>query len=123
VGCLNCVVETGQAGGTMADMEESCAVGPKPTGAEPLLFDCSYDTGLLTSLAVLVEQARPLDSTLVAASAQYARVSTGSAELDVFCTHYARDRKRRRRIELLRPLRARAHPRRLVRAVATEGSG
>jgi endonuclease/exonuclease/phosphatase family metal-dependent hydrolase len=77
-GCLSCVV--GNAEGGIGAIEAACL---SDDATESYLYDCRYDTGILTSAEVVHQESLRLPSYLVAASVDYARVGG----LDVFCTH------------------------------------
>jgi endonuclease/exonuclease/phosphatase family metal-dependent hydrolase len=86
--CLSCLLS--EAGddpdATPDELVEHCS-GASGQGDNAYLYDCAYDTGLLTRGTILAEDSLPLDSFMVASAVEYARIDTGSGELDVFCAH------------------------------------
>jgi len=82
--CLQCLLAN--ADGGLPGIREAC-VSTDPSSGSSYLYDCAYDTGILTSLPVVAQQSQPLDSYYVTAAVDFARIDTGAGEIDVFCTH------------------------------------
>ncbi|MFH2009190.1 MAG: endonuclease/exonuclease/phosphatase family protein [bacterium] len=74
--------------GGLDGIQEACVTSEVGTGTS-YLYNCEYDTGILTSAPIVAQDSIALDSFLVAASVNYARVDTPVGQLDVFCTHLA----------------------------------
>lgn len=85
-GCLACVTDHGFAGACLDEIEQQC-VKPDDEVEESFLYECSYDTGILSRLPIAAQESRELDSYLVLAAVDFARVETESGEMDVYCTH------------------------------------
>jgi endonuclease/exonuclease/phosphatase family metal-dependent hydrolase len=86
--CIGCLLgeATADGGATETELAERCAIPPDQS-ADAYLFDCSYDTGILTSGAVVHQESRPLDSFMVLSTVDHARIATEAGEVDVFCAH------------------------------------
>lgn len=88
-GCAGCLVGAATDGRTIEEVTAAC-VGADPEQAAPsYLYDCGFDTGILTSLEVQTSETHVLDSYLVRAAVDHARVVTELGPVDVFCTHLA----------------------------------
>jgi endonuclease/exonuclease/phosphatase family metal-dependent hydrolase len=87
-GCIGCVVSNSDLG--LDGIADACLVSDTGPG-ESYLYDCNYDTGILTNGEIVAQESRPMDSYLVAATVDFARIKTSSGELDVYCTHLASD--------------------------------
>ena len=83
--CVNCLLGVVGAGGDIPTIRAECG----GDGTQGFLFDGAFDTALLTRLPVLEQNALVLDSFLVRASVEHARVETPVGPVDVFCTHLA----------------------------------
>jgi endonuclease/exonuclease/phosphatase family metal-dependent hydrolase len=87
-GCLGCVVQNASA--CLQGVVDACT-SSDPSLDETYLYGCHYDTAILTSLDVVEQRSFVLESYLVTAAVDYARVSTSLGDVDVYCTHYASD--------------------------------
>lgn len=87
-GCAGCLVGSATGGRSFTEVRDSC-LGAADGSAPSYLYDCGYDTGILSALDVIESETLVLDSYLVHASVDYARVSTELGPADVFCTHLA----------------------------------
>jgi endonuclease/exonuclease/phosphatase family metal-dependent hydrolase len=85
-GCTSCVIAA--AAGGLEGMEADC-LGDPEEGGEQYLYDCQFDTGILTRAEILGSESRRLDSTTVLAAVDYAQIATDAGPVDVFCTHLA----------------------------------
>ncbi len=88
-GCAGCLVGAATNGRKLEEVAAAC-VGADPGQAAPsYLYDCGFDTGILTSLEVETSETRVLDSYLLRAAVDHARVVSELGPVDVFCTHLA----------------------------------
>ena len=82
--CLGCLMEN--APGGLPGIRDTC-ISTDPSAGNSYLYDCSYDTGILTSASIVAQESQPLDSYYVTAAVDFARINTGAGDIDVFCTH------------------------------------
>lgn len=85
--CINCMLGVISAGGGISQIGADCAI--EGGGGDAFLYDGAFDVALLTSLPVADRDAIALDSSVVRASVEYARVDSPLGPLHVFCTHLA----------------------------------
>lgn len=78
-GCVSCALD---AAGCVDEVRAQCADG----GGVGYLYP-AYDTAILSRVPILESESRVLDSTLVHAAADFARLDTEIGELDVYCVH------------------------------------
>ena len=83
--CSTCIADEVVTGGGIPEVYEGCT----SEGGAGFIFGGAFDTALLTRLPVVERNALVLDSFLVRASVEHARVETPEGPIDVFCTHLA----------------------------------
>lgn len=87
--CFACLVAQIEEGADIDQLRTACRSEADPGEMEAFIYGGAYDTGILTSAPVLAEGSLVLDSYLLRASVNWARVDTSIGDLDVFCTHLA----------------------------------
>ena len=87
-GCAGCLVGAATGGRVFREVRDACAGGGMQ-GAPSYLYACGHDTGILSALEIEQSASLVLDSYLVRAAVDHARVATELGPVDVFCTHLA----------------------------------